>query len=144
MKKSSYFGSIVLIILLGLFCAAGLIYRLVAPLTTFPGLDLMMVILLALLAKVIQGCVQGSLQSDVIDIVIAALGYGLLPLCAGLVSGVEAVKLLVLGGIFYALVGFFLQGSCKRSSLTKVHKLPLIINALILFLAFQGLSGLWL
>lgn len=144
MKKQPYFGSIVLGILLGLFCIVNLLAGMFAPLASLPKLDISMVILLSLLAKVVEGCVRGRLKTEAADVLISAAAFALLPWCAGMTDGTQAVKMCVIGGIAYGLVSFFLQGAAQRTSVKRVHKLALIINALVLFLAFQSLSGMLL
>lgn len=144
MKKQPYFGSIVLSILLGLFCIVNLLSGIFAPLASMPKLEIPMILLLSALAKVIQGCVQDSLKTGMADVLIGTAAFALLPWCAGLTGGVQAVKLCIIGGIVYGLAGFFLYGAAQRSSVTHVHKLALIINAVVLFLAFQSFSGVLL
>lgn len=144
MKKQPCFGSIVLIVLLVIFCSMNLLAGIFAPMIFLPKLDMGMVLLISLSARVIQGLVQGKMKIEAADMVISAAAFGILPWCTGIAGGMQGITLCVIGGAAYGITGFLLYGSVQKVSVKPVRRLALIINGMILFLAFQSLSGMFL
>lgn len=144
MKERPYFLNILLTVLWTLVLAAFMICKAFFPANILPPFDiplLLGVILIALLLD--RKSVPRTGRALIFSVVLAALTFGALPLCAGLAGNLTALKLAVAGGITFAVSDpLYRSMLCRLSSGAKTRFAPLI-SAFGLFLAGQCFTGIF-
>ena len=138
MKRKSYMFNILLAVVLGVALAVAMLWQAFYPAIILPPLDvplLQAVSLLALLAE--HWIAPNQPRSPGVLAILAAMTFGLLPMCAGFTSGIMAVKLGVAGGVTGLISVALFDAMVDRISDTGDTKLAPIISAFVLFLAGQ-------
>lgn len=144
MKTSSYFRFFLLTALWGLLLAAFVVIRAVLPGANLPAMDLPLLLgvsLLALLADHYLG--RSTPGAPAVTAALAALAFGLLPLCAGLVSLVTALKLVMAGGLTFGLASILFDSALDRLASGPRAKAAPLVTALALFLAGQCFTNIF-
>lgn len=144
MKKNTYMLSSLLAAVLGVAALIAVLVRSFAPAVIIPALDMPNMVLLSLVALVLDYYVAP--KSDRCYICIAlfgALTFGLLPMAACFASGIEALKLAVLGGITFTATTWLFTTMEDRLSTGPAAKAAPIVSALGLYLAAQCLMGMF-
>lgn len=96
--------------------------------------------LIALLLE--QSAFGGAPQNDLLRFFRAAAAFGLLPLCAGMVSITEAARLAAAGGaIFVCIARLFFSAQDWLSSAPTASRAAGVLCALGLYCAAQGFSA---
>ena len=143
MKKTYVLNSI----LAGVVAAALLalvIARAICPVLVFPGLGIPNPVLLSLIALVLNHYVmKGSPRCYICIPVLSALTFGLLPWAAGFTTPMEALKLAVLGGVVFTATTWLYSSAQDRLSSGPAAKAAPVLAALGLYLAVQGLMGIF-
>ena len=103
MKDNRYFRNIALTIVLGLALAVCMVIRAMAPMAVLPQLDVPNVVLLSMIALLAEFYIAGEGKCSALTFVFAALTFGVLPLVAGSVEAMEALKLAVIGGVIFLI-----------------------------------------
>lgn len=70
--------------------------------------------------------------------------FGVLPLCAGLVTPDFALRLALAGGAVMLVTDFLFTAAADRLASAKATPLALPAAALLLFLAMQAFTAVWL
>lgn len=144
MKQNHYFLNTVLAVVLGIACTIAVLVRTFTPAALIPGLDIPNVVAISLVALVADHYVAREAKRCYICIpVFAAVNFGLLPLCAGFASPLEALKLAVLGGVVFTATTWIYTSLQDRLSTGPMAKLAPIFSALGLYLAAQCFAGLF-
>ena len=143
MKQNHYFLNTALAVVLGIACTIAVLVRTFTPAALIPGLDIPNVVALSLVALVADHYVaRGAKRCYICIPVFSAITFGLLPFCAGFASGLEALKLAILGGaVFTATTGIFTSLQ-DRLSPAPIAKLAPTFSAPGLYLAAQCFAGL--
>ena len=143
MKNNHYFLNTALAIVLGIAAIIAVLVRAFVPAAVIPGLDIPNVAAVSLIALVLDHYVTGGAKRCYICIpVFSAITFGLIPFCAGLTSGMEAVKLAILGGVVFTATTWIYSSMEDRHSTGPAAKLAPILSAAGLFLAAQCFAGL--
>ena len=143
MKNNHYFLNTALAIVLGIAAIIAVLVRAFVPAAVIPGLDIPNVAAVSLIALVLDHYVTGGAKRCYICIpVFSAITFGLIPFCAGLTSGMEAVKLAILGGVVFTATTWIYSSMEDRLSTGPAAKLAPILSAAGLFLAAQCFAGL--
>ena len=143
MKERRYFQNTALVAVLGIALAACVIARTFNPMGVLPKLDIPNMVLLcsvALLADYYLA--KGEKGFGIFTVPGAALTFGILPWAAGFASGVEAVKIGIVGGIVFGLAAWLFALMRDRISTGPAAKIAPVLSALGLYLAAQCFSGM--
>lgn len=144
MKTSFYFRFFLLTTFWGVLLAAFVVTRTMAPAVNLPSMDIPLLLLISLLVLLTDHYLghakRGSL---VVTAVLAALAFGLLPLCAGLVSPVTALKLVPAGGLTFGLAALLFDSAVERLATGPRAKAAPLVCALALFLAGQCFTNIF-
>lgn len=143
MKQNHYFLNTALAVGLGIACTIAVLVRTFTPAALIPGLDIPNVVALSLVALVADHYVaRGAKRCYICIPVFSAITFGLLPFCAGFASGLEALKLAILGGAVFTATTWLFTSLQDRLSTGPIAKLAPILSALGLYLAAQCFAGL--
>jgi hypothetical protein len=143
MKKNQYFLNTALAIVVLMACAVCRLVRTFLPAAVLPQLDIPNMGALALIALIIDHYVaKGAKRCYICIPVFGALTFGLLPFCAGFATGMEAIKLAVLGGVTFTAVTWLFSAMEDRLSSGPAAKAAPILSAVGLYLALQCLIGI--
>ena len=144
MKKNQYFLNTALALVLGMACAIAVLMRTFVPAALIPHLDIPNMVLISLAALLIDHYVTKQPKRCYICIpVFAVLTFGLLPLCAGFASPLEALKLAVLGGVVFTATTWLFSCLQDRLSTGPAAKLAPVFSAVGLYLAVQCFVGIF-
>ena len=143
MKKNQYFLNTALAVVVLIACAACRLVRTFLPAAVLPQLDIPNMGALALIALIIDHYVaKGAKRCYICIPVFGALTFGLLPFCAGFATGMEAIKLAILGGVTFTAVTWLFSAMEDRLSSGPAAKAAPILSAAGLYLALQCLIGI--
>ena len=142
MKENKYFLNTALALVLGVAGVAAVLVRTFAPNFIIPPLDIPNLVLLSLAALLLDHCVAPKAKRCWICVaVLSAVTFGLLPWCACLVAGEEALKLAVAGGIVFTLTAWVYRSMADRLSTGPAAKAAPLCSAIGLYLAVQCFAG---
>lgn len=143
MKDKTFYLNTILAAVLGIALLAVIAVRVFVPVAMLPDAGIPELVLVSLIALVIDHYLAAGAERRYIWIfVLAVLSFGILPWAAGVVSGMEAVKTAIVGGIVFTVVtGLFssMQNRMKSGSGSKVTP---VMCALGLYLASQCFAGM--
>ena len=144
MKQNHYFLNTILAVVLGIACVIAVLARAFTPAALIPHLDIPNVMALSLMALLIDHYVAKDAKRCYICIpVFSAITFGLLPFCAGFASGLEALKLAVLGGVVFTATTWLFTSVQDRLSSGPAAKLAPFLSAAGLYLAAQCFVGIF-
>ena len=143
MKNKTYILNTLLIaVLFAAYLIAALV-RTFAPIVIIPALNIPNMVFLALIALLLDHYLAPGAERCYICIpVFGALAFGLIPWAACFVSGMEAVKLAVVGGVSFTVLTFFFTSVQDRLSTGPAAKAAPFVSAFGLWLAAQGMVGI--
>lgn len=145
MKEKHYLLNTLLAAVLGLALAVCVLLRTFMPTVILPKLDIPAMVLVSLAALVLNHYMAPNTGRRLIcSAVLAAVTFGLLPWCAGFVTGAEALKLGLFGGIVFAVIAALFGSIQDRLSTGPAAKLAPVLSALGLYLAAQCFAGIGL
>ena len=143
MKDKCYCSNIALAVVLGGFLIVCALVRTFVPLAVLPELTVPNVVQLSLAALVAAHYLcKGKKSCLVIASVLAALTFGLLPFAAGFATGMDALKLALVGGAAWFVIAWLFGQITDRISTGPTARLAPIFSALGLYLAFQCFAGM--
>ena len=141
--KKTLSVNVALILVTGVACLVWLLMRLFMPMQVLPALNVPTVALFIVAAMAVAYCVSGELDAiHGVGILIAGATVAVLPLCVGLAAGSELLPLFGAGVAVSALCWLVLGTLAKRLAGRPLRRLTFAVSALLLALAFQGLSGM--
>ena len=144
MKQNHYFLNTILAVVLGIACVISVLVRAFTPAALIPHLDVPNVVALSLAALLIDHYVAKDAKRCYICIpVFSAITFGLLPFCAGFASGLEALKLAILGGVVFTATTWLFTSVQDRLSSGPAAKLAPFLSAAGLYLAAQCFVGIF-
>lgn len=144
MKTISCFRNILLAGLWGLLLAGCLTARAFVPAINLPAMDLPLLLLISLLSLLADHYVKGAVSAvPVVSAALAAVTFGLMPLCAGLADLLTAGKLALVGGLTYLAASVLFDSMVHRLSTGPRVKAAPIVGALVLYLAGQCFSSIF-
>ena len=142
MKDHRYFRNIALTVVLGLALAVCMVIRAMAPMAVLPQLDVPNVVLLSMIALLAEFYIAGEGKCGALTFLFSAVAFGVLPLVAGSVEAMEAVKLAVIGGVIFTLCAWLFDSVCDRLTTGPAAKAAPIFSALGIYLAAQCFAGM--
>lgn len=130
-------------LVLSVFLLGNIGMRTFWPAILLPKWDIPLLVLLSLAALLWEyGRGTEKKRSVFLDGILAALAFGLLPWAAATVSGWEAVRLGIVGGVVFAATSVVFAAMQERLSSGGAAKSALIWSAVGWYLAAQGWMGI--
>lgn len=143
MKNKTYILNTLMIAVLFVAYLAASLVRTFAPIVIIPALNIPNMVLLALAALLLDHYIAPGAKRCYICIpVFGALAFGLIPWAACFATGMEAVKLAVVGGVTFTLVTYLYSSVQDRLSTGPAAKAAPFMSALGLWLAAQAMVGI--
>lgn len=143
MKNKTYTLNTLLAAVVGIACLTALMVRTFAPAVIIPEPNIPNIVLISLAAVLLDYYLApGAKRCYVCIAALSALTFGLLPLAAGLVTIMDALILTLVGGITFTLVTFLFTSIQDRLSSGPAAKATPLLSAIVLYLAFQCLTGI--
>jgi len=145
MKKNTYTLNTILAALLGAVLLVFIFVRTFAPRIILPELDIPNLVLISLVALVLDHYLAPNAERCYICIpAFSALAFGLLPYAAAFVTGNEALELAFFGSVVFTVVTWLFTSVQDRLSTGPTAKAAPVVSAFGLYLAVQGLMGMFL
>lgn len=156
MKNKTFFVNTALAATLGVAMLAFVIARVFLPALILPEFGVPGVVIVSVIALLLEYYFGPDKKPCIICVaLLAILTFAVLPLAAGYVAGMEAVKYGVVGGLIFTFLSFVFasikdritsgvatgngEGSCKVARF-----LAPILTAIGIVLASQAMAGIWL
>lgn len=144
MKEKNWRLNLLLCVLWGLLLAIFVLVRTFFPAAVLLPLDVPLLLAVSLGALLLERPLAPSRKRCWPGVaLLAALAFGLLPLCAGLAGGPAAGKLAVVGGITFALTTVVFDSLVSRLPPRSRTGVGTAAAAFVLFLAGQVLTNLF-
>ena len=141
--KRKFFPNIALTVVLMLALGVCRILKTCIPFGVLPKLNIPAMVLLILAALVADHYFSREEKCcGALNVLTAALAFGLLPLAAGFATIGEAGKLALIGGAVYAVTAWAFHSMMDRLSTGPAAKAAPVLSALGLFLAAQCFAGI--
>ena len=145
MKKNTYTLNTILAALMGAALLVCVFIRTFAPRIILPELDIPNLVLISLVALVLDHYLAPNAERCYICIpVFSAVTFGLLPYAAAFVTGAEALDLAFAGGLIFTIMTWLFSSVQDRLSTGPAAKAAPVVSAFGLYLAIQGLMGMFL
>jgi len=145
MKNKTYTLNTILAALLGAVLLIYIFIRTFAPRIILPELDVPNLVLISLVALVLDHYLAPNAERCYICVpVFSALSFGLLPYAACFVTGGEALELAFAGGMIFTVMTWLFSSIQDRLSTGPAAKAAPVVSAFGLYLAIQGLMGMFL
>ena len=145
MKNKTYTLNTILAALLGAVLLVCIFIRTFAPRIILPELDVPNLVLISLVALVLDHYLAPNAERCYICVpVFSALSFGLLPYAACFVTGGEALELAFAGGRIFTVMTWLFSSIQDRLSTGPAAKAAPVVSAFGLYLAIQGLMGMFL
>jgi hypothetical protein len=143
MKDKTYILNTILTVVLGAAALTAALVRAFAPIVIIPALNVPNMVLVSLAALLLDHYLAPNAKRCYICIpVLGALSFGLIPWAAAFVSGMEAVKLAVVGGVVFTVTTWLYSSIQDRLSTGPAAKAAPFMSALGLWLAAQAMVGI--
>ena len=143
MKQNKYFLNTSFAAVMLIACGAALLVRTFQPAAVIPGLDIPNMVALSLVALLLDHyAAKGAARCYICIPLFSAITFGLLPFCAGFATGLEALKLAVVGGVVFTAITWLYSAMMDRLSSGPAAKAAPFLSALGLYLAAQCFAGL--
>ena len=143
MKKNTYNLNALLAIVLGAVLLIAVLIRTFAPRIIMAELDIPNMVLISLVALVLDHYLAPNADRCYICIpVFSAFSFGLLPWAACFATGIEAVKLGIVGGVVFTVTTWLYSSIQERLSSGPAAKASAFFSAVSLYMAAQCFMGL--
>ena len=144
MKEKTFVLNSLLTILWAMQMAAVLLLRAFYPAAILPAMDIPLLLGVSLIALLLEHWIAPQAnRSWAVLVLLAALTFGLLPLCAGFAGTAPALKLALFGGATFAIVTALFDSMCSRLASGPAAKLAPVMAAFGLFLAGQCFTNIF-
>ena len=144
MKNRTTILNTILAISLGVALLAALFAKMMCPQLILPQLNIPYVAAISLIALVITSFIKTEEGCIYCEIALAVVTFGVLPMVAGMASGIVALKLALCGGIVFGALDLMVNAMVKRIAMAGTCKYAVIPSAFILYLACQCFTGILL
>ena len=141
MEKKNFVLNVLLAVVLGAGLLVGIVWSAVQPNVVLADLDLTAIAALVLIALVIEYLWKGTQKRAwVVQIVLAAVTFAVLPMAAGYVGA--GIKVTVCGTILFVVLTWLFDSMAERMSVTCDCKFAMIPTAFVMYLACQCFMGM--
>lgn len=145
MKKNTYVLNTFLAVILGAVLLIAVLVRTFAPRIILPELDITNMVPISLLALLADHYrMPGADRCYICIPVFSAITFGLLPFAACFVSGMEALKLGLIGGLVFTVTTWLFSTIQDRLSSGPAAKASAFFSAVSLYMAAQCFAGILL
>lgn len=145
MKNKTYILNTFLAAVLGIYLLVCVLVRTFAPAIILPKANVPNLVLLSLAALVLDHYLVPDAKRCYICIpVLSAITFGLLPFAACFVSGIEALKLGLVGGLVFTVTSWLFTTIQERLSTGPAAKASAFFSAVSLYMAAQCFMGILL
>lgn len=145
MKNKTYILNTFLAAVLGIYLLVCVLVRTFAPAIILPKANVPNLVLLSLAALVLDHYLVPDAKRCYICIpVLSAITFGLLPFAACFVSGMEALKLGLVGGLVFTVTSWLFTTIQERLSTGPAAKASAFFSAVSLYMAAQCFMGILL
>lgn len=145
MKNKTYTLNTILAAVLGAALLVAVFVRTFAPRMILPELDIPNLVLISLVALVLDHYLAPDAERCYVCIsVFSAVTFGLLPFAACFVALGEALELAFAGGMVFTAMTWVFSSVQDRLSTGPAAKAAPVVSAFGLYLAVQGLMGIFL
>ena len=145
MKEKTYFLNSLLAVFTGIALLAAMMVRVFVPIAYIPEPGIPELVLFSLVVLLAEHYLKKSgTRCYLCVFVLSAVTFGLLPWMAGFVSANEIWKAALAGGVVFTATAWVFTSMQERMSSGRSSKLSPVVNALGLYLAVQGLTGIFL
>ena len=145
MKNKTYMLNTFLAAILGIYLLIAVMIRTFCPIIILPEANIPNLVLLSLIALVLDHYLIPDSQRCYICIpVFSAVSFGLLPFAACFVSGADALKLAVLGGVVFTVTTWLFTSIQDRLSSGPAAKASAFFSAVSLYMAAQCFAGMFI
>ena len=145
MKNKTYTLNTILAAVLGAILLVCIFLRTFAPRIILAELDVPNLVLISLTCLVLDHYLAPNAERCYICIPsFSALTFGLLPYAAAFVTGGEALELAFFGGLIFTIMTWLFSSVQDRLSTGPAAKAAPVVSAFGLYLAVQGLMGMFL
>ena len=142
MKNRTTILNTTLAAVLGVVLAVSLIAKTMCPQLILPQINIPYVAAISLVALVITSFANTEEGCIYCEIALAALNFGVLPMVAGMATGIAAVKLAVCGGVVFGVLDLMVNAMTKRIAMAGICKCAVIPSAFVMYLACQCFAGI--
>lgn len=144
MKQNKYFLNTAFAAVMLIACGAAVLVRTFQPAAVIPGLDIPNMVILSLVALLVDHyAAKGAARCYICIPLLSAVAFGLLPFCAGFATGMEALKLAIMGGVVFTATTWLYSAMMDRLSSGPAAKAAPFLSALGLYLAAQCFAGIF-
>ena len=141
MKKESMILNTLLAVVLGAGLLTGMVWRVFQPNVVLPDLDIPAMAALVLVALVLEYLLTGTKKRAwVMQIILAAVTFAVLPYAAGLASA--GIKTILCGTAVFAALTWMFDFATDRLEVTADCKFAVIPTAFVMYLACQCFMGM--
>ena len=145
MKNKTNFLNTILAVVLGCILLIAVLVRTFIPLIIIPELNIPNIVAVSLLALLLEHYMKLEEKHCYACVcVLAGISFGIMPLAAGFITAIEALRLAVVGGVTFAVTTLLFTSMQERLSSGPSKKLAPILSAFGLYLAAQCLTGIFL
>lgn len=142
MKKNTMMANTLLAVVLGAGLLVAMILRTFVPNVVLPQLDLNAMVGITLITLCLEYYIVGKQERRwLIQIVLATVTFGGMPLAAGLLDTV--LRNCITGAIVFTIVTFLFDSMVRRLEVTTERKCAIIPTAFVLYLACQCFMGMF-
>ena len=144
MKEKTYFLNSLLAIFTGIALLIAMIVRIFVPVAFIPSVGIPELVLFSLLVLVVEHYLKKSGKRCFVCVfLLSALTFALLPWMAGFCAVNEIWKAALAGGVVFTATVWVFDALQDRISSGNSGKLTPIVNAIGIYLAVQGLMGMF-
>ena len=145
MKEKTYFLNSLLAIFTGVALLAAMMVRIFVPIAFIPEPGIPELVLFSLVVLLAEHYLKKAGKRCYLCVfLLSAVTFGLLPWMAGFVTVNECGKAALVGGLVFTATTWIFSSMEERMNSCKSSKVSPIVNALGLYLAVQGLMGMFL
>lgn len=145
MKEKTYMLNTLLAAVLGIYLVIAVVIRTFFPAIILPKASVPNMVLISLIALVLDHYLVKEAPRCYICIpVFSAITFGLLPYCAAFATGMEAVKLAVIGCLVFTVTTWLFTAIQDRLSSGSAAKASGFFSAVSLYMAAQCFMGILL
>ena len=144
MKNRTTILNTTLAAVLGVTLLGSIVGKMMCPQLILPQLNIPYVAAISLVALVLTSFVKTEEGCIYCEMALAALAFGILPMVAGMASGMAAVKLAVFGGLVFGALDLMVNAMTKRIAMAGICKCAVIPSAFVMYLACQCFAGILL
>ena len=145
MKNKTYILNTLLAVVLGLYLLVCVLVRTFAPAIILPKANVPNLVLISLVALVLDHYLVPDAKRCYICIpLLSVAAFGLLPFAACFVSGMEALKLALVGGLVFTVTTWLFTTIQERLATGPAAKASAFFSAVSLYMAAQCFMGILL